>query len=202
MAEAAVQNPVDGAVPAILQALGRRSLVLVGMMGAGKSSIGRRLAGRLGLAFVDADTEIETAAGMSITEIFKVHGEEAFRAGEARVIARLLGAGPQVLSTGGGAYMNPSTRSAVREKGVSVWLKADYEVLAKRIRRRGDRPMLHTDNPTETLRELITERYPVYAEADITVHSRDVPHDTIVDEIITVLAQWFADHAQPAGESS
>jgi shikimate kinase len=194
MAEAAVQNPLETmAIPAILQALGRRSLVLVGMMGAGKSSIGRRLAGRLGIAFVDADAEIETAAGMSITEIFKVHGEEAFRAGEARVIARLLGSGPQVLSTGGGAFMNESTRKAVREKGVSLWLKADYEVLAKRIRRRGDRPMLLTDNPAETLRDLITLRYPIYAEADLTVHSRDVPHDTIVDEIILVLAERFAE---------
>ena len=191
MAEAA-QNPLDRTTATILQALGRRSLVLVGMMGAGKSSIGRRLAGRLGIAFVDADAEIETAAGMSITEIFKVHGEEAFRAGEARVIARLLGSGPQVLSTGGGAFMNEATRKAVREKGVSLWLKADYEVLAKRIRRRGDRPMLLTDNPAETLRELITVRYPIYAEADITVHSRDVPHDTIVDEIVLVLAAWFA----------
>jgi shikimate kinase len=196
MAEAAAQNPLERtAIPAILHALGRRSLVLVGMMGAGKSSIGRRLAGRLGIAFVDADAEIETAAGMSITEIFKVHGEEAFRAGEARVIARLLGSGPQVLSTGGGAFMNESTRRAVREKGVSLWLKADYEVLAKRIRRRGDRPMLHTDNPAETLRDLITIRYPVYAEADITVNSRDVPHDTIVDEIVLVLAQRFAEGA-------
>jgi shikimate kinase len=194
MAEAAVQNPLETmAIPAILQALGRRSLVLVGMMGAGKSSIGRRLAGRLGIAFVDADAEIETAAGMSITEIFKVHGEEAFRAGEARVIARLLGSGPQVLSTGGGAFMNESTRKAVREKGLSLWLKADYEVLAKRIRRRGDRPMLLTDNPAETLRDLITLRYPIYAEADLTVHSRDVPHDTIVDEIILVLAERFAE---------
>lgn len=194
MAEAAVQNPLETmAIPAILQALGRRSLVLVGMMGAGKSSIGRRLAGRLGIAFVDADAEIETAAGMSITEIFKVHGEEAFRAGEARVIARLLGSGPQVLSTGGGAFMNESTRKAVREKGLSLWLKADYEVLAKRIRRRGDRPMLLTDNPAETLRDLISVRYPIYAEADLTVHSRDVPHDTIVDEIILVLAERFAE---------
>lgn len=200
MAEAAVQNPVDGVIPAILQALGQRSLVLVGMMGAGKTSIGRRLAGRLGVGFVDADNEIETAAGMSITEIFKVHGEEAFRAGEARVINRLLGAGPQILSTGGGAYMNDATRRAIRDKGVSVWLKADYEVLAKRIRRRGDRPMLNTDNPGETLRALISQRYPVYAEADITVHSREVPHDTIVDEIIAVLPQWFAGHAPPAGD--
>lgn len=200
MAEAAVQNPVDGVIPAILQALGQRSLVLVGMMGAGKTSIGRRLAGRLGVGFVDADNEIETAAGMSITEIFKVHGEEAFRAGEARVINRLLGAGPQILSTGGGAYMNEATRRAIRDKGVSVWLKADYEVLAKRIRRRGDRPMLNTDNPGETLRALISQRYPVYAEADITVHSREVPHDTIVDEIIAVLPQWFAGHDPPAGD--
>jgi shikimate kinase len=193
MAEVAVQNRGEATtVPAVLRALGQRSLVLVGMMGAGKSSVGRRLAARLGISFVDADAEIETAAGMSVTEIFKVHGEEAFRAGEARVIARLLGAGPQVLSTGGGAYMNEKTRKAILERGVSVWLKADFDVLARRIRRRSDRPMLHTDNPSETLRQLIAQRYPVYAQADVTVHSRDVPHDTIVDEILARLVQFFA----------
>jgi shikimate kinase len=200
MAEVAAQNRMQAAaIPAIQQALGARSLVLVGMMGAGKSSVGRRLASRLGLAFVDADAEIETAAGMSITEIFKVHGEEAFRAGEARVIARLLGGGPQVLSTGGGAYMNEKTRKAIRERGISVWLKADHEVLARRIRRRSDRPMLHTENPAETLRQLMAERYPIYAQADLTVNSRDVPHDTIVDEILLQLTQWFArERAAPA----
>lgn len=204
MADAAVRNPVDApmTVPAMIHALGRRSLVLVGMMGAGKSSVGRRLAARLGLPFVDADAEIETAAGMSITEFFKAQGEEAFRAGEVRVIARLLEGGPQVLSTGGGAFINERTRRAVREKGISVWLKADYDVLAKRIRRRGDRPMLHTDNPAETLRQLIAARYPVYAEADLTVHSRDVPHDTIVDEIIVLLEERLGGPHGDGGQAS
>jgi shikimate kinase len=164
--------------------LGRRSVVLVGMMGAGKSSIGRRLAMRLGIPFVDADTEIEKAAGMSIAEIFQAHGEPYFRAGETRVIARLLEGGPQVLATGGGAFMNADTRASVRAKGISVWLRASLDVLTRRIKRRGDRPLLKNADPVETLRRLIDERYPVYAEADLTVESRDVPHDTIVDEIM------------------
>jgi shikimate kinase len=175
----------------ILPALGRRSIVLVGMMGAGKSSIGRKLALALEIPFVDADLEIEAAAGMSIPEIFSTHGEPYFRAGEARVIARLLEGGPQVLATGGGAFMRESTRRAIRAKGVSVWLKADYEVLMRRIKRRTDRPMLRTDNPAATLKTLIAERYPVYAEADLAVASRDVPHETIVVEILSLLAEWL-----------
>ena len=171
----------------MLAALGRRSLVLVGMMGAGKSSIGRKLAQRLNLPFVDADTEIERAAGMSIIDIFGKHGEPYFRAGEARVIARLLDSGPQVLATGGGAFMHPQSRDAIRAKGISVWLKADYEVLMKRIKRRNDRPMLKTEDPGETLRGLLRERDPVYAEADVTVHSRDVPHEIIIGEIISAV---------------
>jgi shikimate kinase len=154
------------------------------MMGAGKSSIGRRLATRMGIPFIDADTEIEKAAGMSIAEIFQAHGEPYFRAGETRVIARLLDGGPQVLATGGGAFMNADTRTAVRSKGISVWLRATLDVLTRRIKRRGDRPLLKDADPAETLRRLIDERYPIYAEADLTVESRDVPHDTIVDEII------------------
>jgi shikimate kinase len=158
--------------------------VLVGMMGAGKSSIGRRLAARLGVPFIDADTEIEKAAGMSIAEIFQAHGEPYFRAGETRVIARLLESGPQVLATGGGAFMNADTRAAIRVKGISIWLRATLDVLTRRIKRRGDRPLLKTSDPVETLRRLIDERDPVYAEADLTVESRDVPHDAIVDEIM------------------
>lgn len=169
---------------AIVDALGRRSIVLVGMMGAGKSSIGRKLGIRLALPFVDADTEIEAAAGMTIQEIFEVRGEAEFRAGEARVLARLLESGPQVLATGGGAYMNPNTRALIAEKAVSIWLKADFDVLMKRIRRRSDRPLLHTSDPAATLRKLIDERYPVYALADIAIESRDVPHEVIVDELI------------------
>jgi shikimate kinase len=171
----------------IVAALGSRSIVLVGMMGAGKSSIGRKLAARLNLPFTDADTEIEQAAGMNIPDIFERHGEAYFRAGETRVIARLLDGGPQVLATGGGAFMNPETRAAIRVKGISVWLKADYDVLMKRIKRRADRPMLNTGDPAETLKRLLGERDPVYAEADATVHSRDVPHETIIAEILGAL---------------
>jgi shikimate kinase len=172
---------------AVVAALGARSVVLVGMMGAGKSSIGRRLAMRLSVPFVDADAEIEKAAGMSITDIFATHGEPDFRAGEARVIARLLDGGPQVLATGGGAFMNPDTRTAIARKGVSIWLKAEFEVLMRRIKRRHDRPLLSTDDPAATIRDLIESRYPIYALADLTVQSRDVPHDKIVDEIVEVL---------------
>jgi shikimate kinase len=172
----------------IVAALGNRSIVLVGMMGAGKSSIGRRLALRLGIPFVDADTEIEKAAGMSIPDIFASRGEAEFRSGEARVILRLLDNGPQVLATGGGAYLNPDTRAAIAAKGVSIWLKADFDVLMRRIRRRHDRPLLRTEDPGATLQRLMDERDPVYALADLTLQSRDVPHDKIVDEIVTALA--------------
>ena len=182
----------------IVAALGPRSLVLVGMMGAGKSSIGRKLAQRLGLPFVDADVEIERAAGMNISDIFAKHGEPYFRAGEARVIARLLDGGPQVLATGGGAFMPVQSREAIRAKGISVWLKADYDVLLRRIKRRSDRPMLKTDDPGETLRRLMQERDPVYAEADVTVLSRDVPHETIIAEILSAVAARLQEHAAGA----
>jgi shikimate kinase len=198
MSDAVVHNGAT-ALPeaALASALGRRSIVLVGMMGAGKSSIGRRLASRLGIPFVDADSEIEKAAGMTIPEIFAAHGEPYFRSGEARVIARLLDGGPQVLATGGGAFMNPDTRAAIRAKGISVWLRASLDVLNRRVRRRNDRPLLKDSEPAETLRRLIDERYPVYAEADITVESREVPHDTIVDEIVAGL-RAHAQLAKPA----
>jgi shikimate kinase len=188
MPEVAVQN-MGASLPeaALTAALGRRSIVLIGMMGAGKSSIGRRLAARLNLSFVDADAEIEKAAGMSIPEIFATHGEPYFRAGEARVIARLLESGPQVLATGGGAFMNPETRATIRAKGISIWLKAAFDVLMRRIKRRADRPLLAGADPAEALNRLIAERYPTYAEADLTVESRDVPHDTIVSEIVAMI---------------
>jgi len=188
IAEATVVAPQEAALS---MALGRRSIVLVGMMGAGKSSIGRRLAQRLGIRFVDADAEIEAGhAGMTIPEIFSTYGEPYFRSGEVRVIARLLEEGPQVLATGGGAYMNASTRAAIANKGLSVWLKAEFEVLMKRVKRRStaDRPMLQGD-VAQRIRHLMDERYPVYAEADITVMSRDVAHETIVNEIIAALAE-------------
>jgi shikimate kinase len=184
---------------AMVAALGARSLVLVGMMGAGKSSIGRRLAARLGIAFVDADNAIEEAAGMTIPDIFATYGEAYFRAGETRVIARLLEGGPQVLATGGGAFMNPDTRAAIVAHGVSVWLKADFDVLMRRIKRRQDRPLLKTDDPGETLRTLMTERYPVYEQAEITIQSREVPHDKIVDEIVSALASVLTPDA-PGGD--
>ncbi len=183
---------------ALIAALGARSVVLVGMMGSGKSSIGRRLATRLGVPFVDADAEIEAAARMTIAEMFEQHGEPYFRAGEARVIARLLEHGPQVLATGGGAFMNRDTRTAIGQKGVSIWLKAELDVLMKRIKRRSDRPLLKTDDPGATLTALIAERYPIYAEADLTVLSRDVAHEAIVDEIVAALRQRL----MPAGSGA
>lgn len=174
---------------AITAALGARSVVLVGMMGAGKSSIGRRLAARLAVPFVDADTEIEAAHRMTIPEIFDTYGEPYFRAGEARVIARLLDGGPQVLATGGGSFMNAETRAAIRAKALSFWLKAEFEVLLRRVKRRTDRPMLKTADPEETLKQLIAERYPVYALADATIVSRDAPHEKIVEEIMDELVR-------------
>jgi len=191
MPDVASQNDADPGHSAdpLLSALGRRSIVLVGMMGVGKSSVGRRLAGRLSIPFVDADSEIEKAAGMTIPEIFARHGEVYFRSGEARVLARLLESGPQVLATGGGAFMNPDTRALVALKGVSVWLNADLDVLLRRTsKRRSDRPLLQTDDPAETLRALLAEREPTYTLADLTVQSREVPHEAIVADVLTALA--------------
>jgi len=179
----------DGAADAVLAALGGRPVVLIGMMGAGKTTVGRRLAATLGRRFVDSDAEIETAAGMSIPEIFEIHGEAEFRSGEARVIARLIGEADIVLGTGGGAFMNADTRALIRDAAVSVWLKADLDTLFARVLRRSNRPLLKTADPRGTLRELIDQRYPVYAEADITVESRDVPHESIAREILDALAK-------------
>ncbi|MGU9978507.1 shikimate kinase [Phreatobacter sp. HK31-P] len=176
-------------VKRVREALGSRSIVLVGLMGAGKSSIGRRLAHRLGLPFVDADTEIEKAADLTIPEIFEKHGEAYFRAGEVRVVARILDSGPQVLATGGGAYMNPETRARIRERGVAVWLKAELDVLMKRVKRRGDRPLLKADDPRAVLKRLLDERYPVYAQADVTVVSREASHEEVVDDVLAALAE-------------
>ena len=171
----------------VRQALGNRSIVMVGMMGCGKSAIGRRLANALDLKFVDADDEIEKAAGMSISEIFQQLGEQHFRDGERRVIARLLAGGPQVLSTGGGAYMSEETRERVRTTGIAVWLKAELPILMKRVMRRDNRPLLKTHNPEARMRELLDIRNPIYAEADITVESREIAHDVIVGEILNKL---------------
>jgi len=172
--------------------LAGRSVVLVGMMGAGKSAIGRRLAARIGLPFVDADAEIEMRAGMTIADYFDKYGEAAFRAGEVRVISRLLDHGPQVLATGGGAFMNADTRAAIRAKAISIWLKADFDVLFRRVKRRNDRPLLKAADPSQVLKRLMVEREPIYAEADETILSRDVAHDIIVDEIVARLAKRFA----------
>jgi shikimate kinase len=199
MTDIAIQNYDDepALAAAILARLGRRSIVMVGMMGVGKSSIGRRLAARLGVPFVDADAEIEKAAGMSIADIFARHGETYFRSGEMRVIARLLESGPQVLASGGGAVMNPDTRAAIKARGISVWLKAEIDVLLRRVaKRKSERPMLQTDDPSETLRQLLIVREPVYAQADLTVQSREGPHDAIVSEIMQALLRFLEAPAQ------
>ncbi|MFQ5626867.1 MAG: shikimate kinase [Methyloligellaceae bacterium] len=174
---------------AICERLGNSSVVLIGLMGAGKTAIGRRLAARLRIAFVDADTEIERAAGKSISDIFADHGEAHFRDGERKVIARLLASGPQVLATGGGAYMNEKIRETVAKRGISVWLKAELNILMERVGRRDHRPLLKTSDPKKVMKRLMDERHPVYANADITVESRDVPHDVIVSEIMNALAK-------------
>jgi shikimate kinase len=187
MSETASQTAITLPEADILAALGARPIVLVGMMGAGKSTIGRRLAARLQFPFTDADTEIETAHRMTIPEIFQKYGESYFRDGEARVIARLLDSGPGVLATGGGSFMREETRQRIGEKAVSIWLKADTEIIMKRVRRRTDRPLLQTADPVATVNRLLAEREPIYGKADITIASRDVPHDKIVDEVVAAL---------------
>jgi shikimate kinase len=172
----------------VREALGDRSVVLVGLMGCGKSSVGRRLGARLGLPFVDADEEIERAAAMTITEIFAEHGEALFRDGERRVIARLLASGPQVLATGGGAFMNAETRANIERHGVSVWLRAELPVLMRRVLKRDTRPLLQNGDPEGVMRRLMEARYPVYRDSDVIVESRDVPHEIIVTEIVEALA--------------
>lgn len=174
----------------VRERLGKHPVVLVGLMGAGKTSVGRRLAEKLGIPFVDADHEIEAAAGKAIPEIFADHGEAYFREGERRVIARLLGDGAQVLATGGGAYINSETRARIQEHGVSVWLKAGLPLLMKRVSKRPGRPLLQADDPEAVMRGLIEKRYPIYAEADVTVESRDVQHGQMVNDVIRALAQW------------
>jgi shikimate kinase len=171
----------------VRERLGGRSIALVGLMGAGKTTVGRRLAATLGLPFTDADLAIEEAAGMSIPEMFELHGEAHFRGGERRVIARLLGEGPQVLATGGGAFLDKRTRKAIAKAAVSVWLRAELPLLLRRVSRRGNRPLLNHD-PEVVMKRLMEERYPVYAAADFTVDSRDVAHEVMVREIVDMLA--------------
>jgi shikimate kinase len=176
--------------------LGTRSVVLVGLMGAGKSTVGRRLAAKLGLPFFDADHEIETAAGMTIPDIFRNFGEDHFRDGERRVIARLLQDGPMVLATGGGAFMSGETRTRVAEAGISIWLRADLDVLLRRVRKRSNRPLLDNPDPEGTLRRLMEARHPTYALADLTVDSHEAPHDRIVTDVIKALGSWL-DRGRP-----
>lgn len=169
-------------------ALGKRNLVFIGLMGAGKSAIGRLTASTLGLPFVDSDHEIERVSRMTVAELFAAYGEEEFRALETRVIKRLLRSGPRVISTGGGAYINERTRRLVRKGGLTVWLKADLDVLWERVNKRETRPLLKTANPKKTLENLMLARYPVYAEADLTVVSRDTSKEAMVEEVLKALA--------------
>lgn len=179
--------------------LGRRPIILVGMMGAGKSSIGKRLAVRLNVPFRDADTEIEEAANATIEEIFEQYGEAFFRSGERRVIQRLIGEGPSVIATGGGAFMDTDTRKAICETGVAVWLKADPDVLLARVKRRSNRPLLKGPDPEGTLRRLVEERYPLYEEAPIHILSREVSHDIVIEELLVALDEYLDDHPAAAG---
>ena len=171
----------------LVERLGTRSLVVVGMMGAGKTVIGRRVAARLGLNFVDTDHEIETAACLTIFEIFKRHGEAYFRDRESRVVARVIADGPKVVGTGGGSFIHADTRAALRANAITIWLKADLDVLMRRVRKATNRPLLHTPELEDTMKRLIADRYPIYAEADVIVHSRDQAQDTIVQEVLTAL---------------
>ena len=167
-----------------------RSIVLIGLMGAGKSTVGRRLAGALGLGFKDADAEIvEAAGGRTIEEIFSYYGETSFRDVERRVIARLLGGKRHVLATGGGAFMDAQTRALIKERGLSVWLRVDIELLVKRVTKRATRPLLKDNDPRETLERLVAERYPIYAEADITIDSVDGPHEAVVRQIKSAIEE-------------
>lgn len=193
MANIGAKDVSKDEIAELLRLLDGRAIVLVGMMGAGKTTVGRRVAARLNRQFVDSDAEIEQAAGMSISDFFAAHGEPEFRAGEARVITRLLGEKDIVLGTGGGAFIHPETRALIKQGAVSVWLKAEFELLFARVSRRATRPLLKTANPRETLKKLIDERYPIYAEADVTVTSKDVPHEQVASALILALLQ----HLQP-----
>lgn len=180
-------KPVDRLPTALMERLGRRSIVFVGLMGAGKTAIGRRVASALGLAFIDSDHEIEAVSRMSIPELFERYGEAEFRALEQRVIARILENGPLVLSTGGGAYMNEQTRKAIAEHGISVWLKADLDTLMERVSKKQNRPLLKTADPRAVMQKLMDERYPVYAGADATVVTRQERKEVIADEVVAAL---------------
>ncbi|MEF2071413.1 shikimate kinase [Consotaella aegiceratis] len=191
MAQSTATDTVE--VGRIVARLGSRPLALVGLMGAGKTAVGRRLARLLELEFVDTDDEIEAAARMSVADLFATYGEPEFRALETRVVARLAANGPAVIATGGGAYVNPTTRQFLKENSVTVWLKADLDTLMERVSRRDTRPLLRTPDPRGTMQALIDQRYPIYAEADITVHSRNVARETIAREIAVAVDDWLAE---------
>lgn len=195
----AAANDQDHVRDELNRLLAGRPIVLVGMMGAGKTTVGRRLAAKLDRHFIDSDEEVEKAAGMSIEDIFKLHGEADFRAGEAKVIARLLREEAIVLGTGGGAFINLETRNLIKAAAVSVWIKADFEVLFARVSRRSNRPLLKTANPRETLHKLMDQRYPVYSEADVTVLSRDVPQDHVANEVIDALLAHLSHKIEAEG---
>ena len=171
-------------------AISDRTIALVGLMGAGKSTVGKRLADRLNRQFYDSDNEIEKAAGLSISDIFTLHGEAEFRRGERRVLERLLNEEPHVLATGGGAYLDPETRDLLREKAVTIWLNADLETLRRRVSRRGHRPLLKAENPKGVLSRLLTERTPIYEQADLVVRSEEGPHKATVESILRALDDW------------
>uniref|UniRef100_A0A2A4YT39 Shikimate kinase n=1 Tax=OCS116 cluster bacterium TaxID=2030921 RepID=A0A2A4YT39_9PROT len=170
--------------------LGNQSIVLIGLMGAGKTTLGRRLAKHLDLPFKDADQEIEAAAGMDVTEFFATFGEEKFREGEEKVISRLLDNGPQILATGGGAYMRQTTRDNIKRQGISIWLRGDLELLMNRIALRQTRPLLQVDNPKEVMQKLIDERYPVYAQANITIDTIDAPHNVMIEKLLDEMIEY------------
>jgi len=178
-------------------ALGSRNLILVGLMGAGKSSVGRLVAQQLGIPFIDSDVEIERVSRMTITELFASYGEEEFRALETRVMKRLLKNGPRVVSTGGGAFINDRTRKHIKKGGLSLWLKADLDVLWERVNKRDTRPLLKTENPMQTLENLMNARYPIYAQADVTVLSRDVRKELMADEVLKAVIEYQTESAVP-----
>ncbi|MBN9071056.1 MAG: shikimate kinase [Rhizobiales bacterium] len=188
-------------VAEILTRLGRRSVVFIGLMGAGKTAIGRKVAATLGLPFLDSDQEIEAVSRMSVPELFERYGEPEFRALEQRVIARLLDHGPQVLSTGGGAFMNAQTRDLVARSGVSVWLKAEIDVLMERVSKKQNRPLLKNPDPRGVMMRLMTERYPVYGLADVTVSTRDEKKEVIAAEVVAALLTHLTAVPAAAGVS-
>lgn len=183
----------------IRRALGGRSIVLVGIMGVGKSTIGKKLSQYLDIPFVDADKEIEKAAGMSVEDIFDQFGEDAFRSGEKKVIKRLMGEGQKILATGGGAFMNEEIRTDIAEDGVSVWLNADLDILMKRVQRRANRPLLKTEDPEATMKALLDERNPIYALSDVHIESRTVSRDVIAGEVVDMLADKLPEIAEARG---